>query len=545
MLSDYSAARQSTRELRARHEGHIALKVADWMTRPYAARGERNDGDVQYSVQVFTGEMLKAGTDSDVYITFVGDRGATKSHALDKTFYNDHERGALDEYDLYDKDVGQIVFIIIKMNGRFHAFGDQEWFLEKIIVRKTGEERIFPFDQWVKDCRDENMENPLIIHCEHTRLPHKECELGLTARMLQAEQHKKTNRWSHLLPIGEEKTEDVAESLPGFPEVPSLKFVDLDLKFKWFEERYAGYLRLRADMRGHGIGAIIKEFFDPITDPEEFKEVSARATEGEVTPEDAWLDKWDEDEEFGRQVLNGMNPVMIKRVKKIPENFPVTPDSVKDQLTRGHCLEEELDQGRIYMVDYKILEGIPTGWKGMKESEDPDDKLEVAPAMVLLYLNHLDHLFPIAIQLGQHPGPDCPIWTKKDSEDDWFLAKTWVRNADAQVAQICNHLARTHFFLEPFALALHRCLAPVHPIFKMLKEHLRFIISINISIIISINPSSGSSSPSTPWAGRSSLHQGAAPMSVFPWVTVRRESRISWQRPSRRWSGKNSTTRAT
>lgn len=191
------------------------------------------------------------------------------------------------------------------------------------------------------------------------------------------------------------------------------------------------------------------------------------------------------------------------------------------------------------------MEGIPTGWKGMKESEDPDEKLEVAPAMILLYLNHQDHLVPIAIQLGQHPGPDCPIWTKKDSEDDWFLAKTWVRNADAQVAQICNHLARTHFFLEPFALALHRCLAPVHPIFKMLKEHLRFIISINISIIISINTSSGSSSPSTPWAGRSSLHQGAAPMSVFPWVTVRRESRISWQRPSRRWSGTSLTTWAT
>ena len=135
--------------------------------------------------------------------------------------------------------------------------------------------------------------------------------------------------------------------------------------------------------------------------------------------------------------------------------------------------------------------------------------------------------------------------SEKDSEDDWFLAKTWARNADAQVAQICNHLARTHFFLEPFALALHRCLAPVHPIFKMLKEHLRFIISINISIIISITTSSGSSSPSTPWAGRSSLHQGAAPMSVFPWVTVRRESRISWQRPSRRWSGTSLTTWAT
>ena len=47
------------------------------------------------------------------------------------------------------------------------------------------------------------------------------------------------------------------------------------------------------------------------------------------------------------------------------------------------------------------------------------------------------------------------------------------------MAQICNHLSYTHFFIEPFALAMHRCLAPVHPIFKLLKQHLRFVISIN------------------------------------------------------------------
>ena len=478
--SAYSQARERTFELRARHEGHIALKVADWITRPQASPGEREDGDIKYTVQVFTGEMRKAGTDSDVYITLVGELGATKSHLLDKRFHDDHERGSMEEYQLYDRDIGKIAFIIIKMKGSpFHIIGDQEWFLEKIIVRKTGDERVFPFDQWIKDSSDKNMENPLIIQCEHTRLPQKECELGITARMLQAEQHKKTNRWSHLLPVGEEKTEDVSESLPGFPEVPSLKFEDLEPKYKWYEERYYGYLELRKELASMGIGAVIKEFFDPITTPEEFKEVTTRVSKGMVTPEDGWLDRWDDDEEFGRQTLNGLNPVMIKRIKEIPDNFPVTFDQVRGVLTRGHSLEEELKEGRIYMVDYKILEGISTGWKGKVESDDPDDKLEVAPAMALFYVNHEDQLVPIAIQLGQTPGPECPIWTKNDSKEDWFLAKIWLRNADSQVAQISNHLAYTHFFLEPFALAMHRCLAPVHPIYKMLKEHLRFVISIN------------------------------------------------------------------
>ena len=481
MKSMYTKERERTFEKRAVNTGRVGIQVADWITRPKASHGEREDGDVKYSVQVFTGSMKKAGTDSDVYIVLVGEDGATKRHPLDKKYHDDHERGSIGEYELYDKDVGELAFII-KMKGRIHLIGDQEWFLKKIIVRKTGDEVVFPFYQWIKDCKDENMENPLIIQCHYTRLPQKESELGLTARMLQAEQHKKTNRWSYLIPVGNGKTQDFADSLPGFPE--NLGFKELDLKYKWFEERYSGYLGLRTMLKSMGIGEIIKEFFDPITRTEEFKEVTENVSEGKKYPEDKWLDKWDDDEEFGRQTLNGMNPVMIKRIKEIPENFPVKQEDIAGSLTRGLSWDDELkgkgeDQGRIYLLDYKILEGIPTGWKGMKESNDPYDKLEVAPAMALLYRNHEDHLVPIAIQLGQKPGANCPIWTKNDSEEDWRLAKIWLRNADAQVAQICNHLSYTHFFIEPFALAMHRCLAPVHPIFKLLKQHLRFVISIN------------------------------------------------------------------
>ena len=477
--SKFTSARERTFELRARHEGHVGILVADWMDRPHASRGEREDGDVKYTLQVFTGRMTNAGTDSDVYITLVGDRCATKSHPLDKRFHDDFERGNMDEYELYDTDVGELAFIIIKMNGKFHIFGDELWFLEKVIVRKTGDEREFPYFQWIKDSRDPNMETPLIIQCDYTRLPQKETNLGLTARMLQAQQHKKTNRWAHHIPEGDGKTLDVTGCLPGFPEVPNLKFEDLDPKYKWFEERYSGYLGLRKSLKGMAIGIIIRAWLDPISNCEEFKEVTENISEGIKYPEDPWLNKWDDDEEFGRQTLNGLNPVMIKRIKKIPDNFPVTLDDIGGLLTRGHSLDEELEEGRIYLIDYKILEGISTGWKPMKESNDPDDKLEVAPAMALLYHDHQDHLVPIAIQLGQTPGPQCPIWTRNDSEEDWRLAKIWLRNADAQVAQICKHLSYTHFFIEPFALAMHRCLAPVHPIYKLLKQHLRFIISIN------------------------------------------------------------------
>ena len=48
-------------------------------------------------------------------------------------------------------------------------------------------------------------------------------------------------------------------------------------------------------------------------------------------------------------------------------------------------------------------------------------------------------------------------------------------------------MGHTHFFVETFALAMHRCLMPSHPLHKMLKEHFRFIVSIIISLDITIS----------------------------------------------------------
>ena len=51
------------------------------------------------------------------------------------------------------------------------------------------------------------------------------------------------------------------------------------------------------------------------------------------------------DVEFGRQILNGVNPIIIKRVTEIPSKFPVTNDMVKPYLTRGKTLDKEIQVG--------------------------------------------------------------------------------------------------------------------------------------------------------------------------------------------------------
>ena len=53
--------------------------------------------------------------------------------------------------------------------------------------------------------------------------------------------------------------------------------------------------------------------------------------------------RWTSDVEFGRQILNGVNPVVIWRCTEIPAKFPVTNEMVQPFFTRGMTLEQEME----------------------------------------------------------------------------------------------------------------------------------------------------------------------------------------------------------
>ena len=50
--------------------------------------------------------------------------------------------------------------------------------------------------------------------------------------------------------------------------------------------------------------------------------------------------RWTSDEEFGYQMLNGVNPIVIKKCEKLPPHFPVTNEMVSPFLNLS--LEEEM-----------------------------------------------------------------------------------------------------------------------------------------------------------------------------------------------------------
>ena len=425
-VSEYSRARQSLREKEALLQGEAAGEIVGLINQEVAQPGEK--GDIEYKVTVVTGDIKKAGTDAAIFIIVVGDEGATKRQPLD-SWYNDFERGDNKDYFFEDIDVGRIEYIIIKMEASSFNPGDDEWFLERVEVTKTGDTRRFPHNQWVSP-KDGDF---FFIQCELTRLPLDDSRKGRVARSAQAEQLKKLYPWCTLIPQENGDPEDMKGIIPAFLKVPDKGGYDnLEDKYKWYVERYEEYKKLRNDLFSVGIMETIKGFFDPISDLEEFKEVTEAARSSgflgfggpEKTDEDCWIYRWREDTEFGRQTLNGMNPVMVKQIREMPEKFPVTDSHL--HWPEG-SLKAELDAGKMFMVDYKILEGIPTG-------EYDGKKLELAPAMGLFYQDQEDNFLPVAIQLGQtHDKEACPIWTPKDSPEDWLLAKMWFRNADAQV----------------------------------------------------------------------------------------------------------------
>ena len=53
-------------------------------------------------------------------------------------------------------------------------------------------------------------------------------------------------------------------------------------------------------------------------------------------------DRWVSDVEFGRQILNGVNPVLIKECTKIPDNFAVTSEMVQPFMNDAQTLDQAM-----------------------------------------------------------------------------------------------------------------------------------------------------------------------------------------------------------
>lgn len=178
--------------------------------------------------------------------------------------------------------------------------------------------------------------------------------------------------------------------------------------------------------------------------------------------------RWMEDEEFARQRLDGINPLLIELATRIPENFPVTEETAKGVIPPDTTLAGLLAERRLFLQDYEILQGL----------EPEFGRFCVAP-ICLFWLDGQGRLMPLAIQLGQSPAEAGVIFTPKDDRWTWLTARAFVQSADGTYHEIVAHLAHTHLAMEPFWVAACRTLPAQHPLYALLQPHFTGTIEIN------------------------------------------------------------------
>ena len=185
-----------------------------------------------------------------------------------------------------------------------------------------------------------------------------------------------------------------------------------------------------------------------------------------------------EDSVFAEMRVAGPNPLVIRRIAELDDRFPVTEEDYRASdhyraAQSNDSLEAAKQEGRLFLADYEVLEHAENGGQ-FPEAQ----KYIYAPLAVFVVDKESLRLMPVAIQCRQTPGADNPIFTPDDGYN-WLIAKTIVSIADGNYHEAIAHLGRTHLFVEPFAIATHRQLAPNHPLNLLLRPHFEGTLAIN------------------------------------------------------------------
>ncbi|KAM9400742.1 polyunsaturated fatty acid 5-lipoxygenase-like isoform 4-T5 [Salvelinus alpinus] len=403
----------------------------------------------EYNVTVATGTSEYSGTNNYIYITLVGEKGDSEKTTLDNPGL-DFCRGAVDEYKVCSPaPLGRVLLVRLEKQ---RYWVEDNWFCLYVTVAPPGggTALTFPCYRWlIGNVKVELREGTAMRLSDDTStqlLAHRKAEL---------QERQAVYRW--------------VTWAPGIPKCIDAKTeADLHQDVRFDNEKrsdFEGSLHL-LELSLKKLAIMFGKSWDNLDD---FKRCfwKLRSPISEYC-----MEHWKEDSFFGYQCLNGSNPRMIQCCKKLPGNFPVSGDMVQGSLAPRTTLEKELKAGNIYLVDYAIMDGVPTNVIRGKPQY-------IAAPLCLLYEHPDQGLIPIAIQLGQTPGLDTPIFLPKNPPLAWLLAKIWVRHSEFQVFQLLSHLLRTHLVVEVFCVSTLRQLPAVHPVYKLLAPHLRYTLEIN------------------------------------------------------------------
>ncbi|XP_042771736.1 polyunsaturated fatty acid lipoxygenase ALOX15B isoform X2 [Panthera leo] len=399
----------------------------------------------EYGVRVSTGEAIGAGTWNRIAVSIVGTLGETPPLPLDH-FGKEFSKGAVEDFRVASpQDVGRVLLLRLHkgpllLPSPVGPLARDAWFCNWLqLTPPQGAPLRFPCYQWMEGSGILTLREgagKVSWADDHPVLQQQRRE-ELQAR--QDSYQWKTHR-------------------PGWPRCLDEKTVkDLDLNIKYSVTKNVHfYLKAGSGFTEMTLKGLLyrKGLWKSL---HEMK----RMFNFHKSPAAEYVyEHWQEDAFFASQFLNGLNPVLIRRCRSLPENFPVTDDMVAPVLGPGASLQAELERGSLFLVDHAILSGVRTNVINGKP------QFSAAPMTLLYQTPGGGPLLPLAIQLSQTPGPTSPIFLPSDNKWDWLLAKTWVRNSEFSVHEALTHLLQAHLLSEVFTMATLRQLPHCHPLFK-------------------------------------------------------------------------------
>ncbi|XP_059460920.1 probable linoleate 9S-lipoxygenase 5 [Corylus avellana] len=201
---------------------------------------------------------------------------------------------------------------------------------------------------------------------------------------------------------------------------------------------------------------------------------------------------WRTDEEFGREMLAGVNPVIIRRLQEFPptskldpkvygnQNSAIREEHIENNLN-GQTIDQAITNNRLFILDHH--DALMPYLTRINSTTT-----KTYATRTLLLLQDDGTLKPLAIELslphpqGEHRGAVSKVFTPAAEGVEgsvWQLAKAYAAVNDSGYHQLISHWLNTHAVIEPFVIATNRQLSVLHPIHKLLHPHFRDTMNIN------------------------------------------------------------------
>ncbi|EFJ36963.1 lipoxygenase [Selaginella moellendorffii] len=202
-------------------------------------------------------------------------------------------------------------------------------------------------------------------------------------------------------------------------------------------------------------------------------------------------DTWMSNDEFARQTIAGLNPMLITKLETFPPTSSLDPavfgaqataltnEHIQTQL-QGLTVEQALEKNRLFIVDYHDV------FLPYLNIINAQKNKRTYGTRTILFLSNEGTLKIVAIELslpapGEKGQRSNRVFLPPTNKKDWLweLAKAHVSVNDAGYHQLVSHWLKTHAIMEPIIIATYRQLSALHPILLLLQPHYKNTMAIN------------------------------------------------------------------